>query len=152
MFLYLVQHAEAKPESEDPKRGLSEKGLMDIRRVSNFLSKLNIEVDEILHSDKLRAKQTAEVVAEALKVKVSQTDGLAPLDDPYVWIERLKTVDKSLMLVGHLPHLSYLTSILLCGEKEKNIVSFRMAGVLCLRKHNHSWSINWMITPEIIPE
>ncbi|MEN2986485.1 MAG: phosphohistidine phosphatase SixA [Thermodesulfovibrionaceae bacterium] len=152
MFLYLVQHAEAKPESEDPQRGLSEKGLKDIGKVANFLSKLNLQVDEILHSDKLRAKQTAEVLAEALKVKASETDSLAPLDNPQVWAERLKTVDKSIMLVGHLPHLSYLTSMLLCGEREKGIVSFRMGGVLCLKKDKELWSINWMITPEIIPE
>jgi phosphohistidine phosphatase SixA len=29
MFIYLIQHAEAKREEEDPERGLTEKGFMD---------------------------------------------------------------------------------------------------------------------------
>ena len=31
MFLYLVQHAEAKREEEDPQRPLSEKGIKDLK-------------------------------------------------------------------------------------------------------------------------
>lgn len=152
MFIYLVQHAEAKPESEDPQRGLSEKGVNDIRKIASFLSKLNIQVEEILHSGKLRAKQTAEVLAEALKIKASQTDGLAPLDDPEIWADKLKNIDRSVMLVGHLPHLGRLASLLLCGDKEKNVVSFKMAGVVCLKGEREAWSLNWMIIPEIIQD
>ncbi len=152
MFLYLIQHAEAKPEDEDPLRGLSERGLRDIKKVASFIGKLNLQVDEIFHSGKLRAKQTAEVLADTLKVKVSETDGLAPLDNPEIWKDRLKKTDESLMLVGHLPHLGNLAAILLCDNKEKNIVSFKMACVLCLKRENNNWSINWMIMPEIIPE
>lgn len=152
MFLYLVQHAEAKPETEDPQRGLSEKGMKDIGKVASFISKLNLQVDEILHSGKLRAKQTAEVLAEALKVKISETQGLAPLDDPHIWANKLKNIERSIMLVGHLPHLEYMTSLLLCGSKEKKVVSFKMAGIVCLKREGESWSLNWMIIPEIIPD
>jgi len=150
MFIYLVQHAEAKPESEEPQRGLSDKGMNDIRKVASFIGKLNIQVDEILHSGKLRAKQTAEVLASALKVKFSETEGLAPLDPPEIWANKIKNIDRSVMLVGHLPHLARLCSLFLCGDKEKNIVSFKMAGVVCLKKENNIWSLNWMVIPEII--
>jgi phosphohistidine phosphatase len=34
VFIYLVQHAEAKREDEDPSRPLSEKGLQDIKVAS----------------------------------------------------------------------------------------------------------------------
>lgn len=149
MFLYLVQHAEAKPEHEDPQRGLSEKGLNDIKKIASFLSKLNLELDEIFHSTKLRAKQTAQVLSDTLKVKCTETEGLAPLDDPEIWANKLNETTKSIMLVGHLPHLGHLASLLLCGDKEKNIVTFRMAGIVCLKKENN-WSVNWMIIPEII--
>lgn len=150
MFIYLVQHAEAKPESEDPQRGLSEKGMNDIRKVASFISKLNIQVDEILHSGKLRAKQTAEVLADALKIKALQTEDLAPLDNPEIWANKLKNINRSVMLVGHLPHLGHLTSLLLCGNREKNVVSFKMAGIVCLKRENDAWSLSWMIIPEIL--
>lgn len=153
MFLYLVQHAEAKREEEDPSRPLSDKGIEDIKKVASYISRLNIEVDEVLHSGKLRAKQTAEIFAEKLRSAkgVSETDGIAPLDDPGIWAERLKDITTSLMLVGHLPHLARLSSLLLCGDMEKNAIAFRMGGIVCLRRdETGKWSLQWMIIPEIL--
>ncbi len=151
IYVYLIQHAEAKPESEDPQRGLSEKGLNDIRKISSYLTKINIHAEEIFHSGKLRAKQTAQVLAEALKIKSSQSDGLAPLDEPEIWANRLKNLDKSVILVGHLPHLGRLASLLLCGDGERSVVSFKNAGVVCLKRSEGVWSLSWIIIPEIIP-
>ncbi|MGC8866750.1 MAG: phosphohistidine phosphatase SixA [Elusimicrobiales bacterium] len=149
MYLYLVQHADAKTEEQDPQRGLSQKGFDDIKKVAAFLTKLNLEVDEIFHSPKLRAKQTAQVLSEALGVRTTEADGLTPLDDPQIWSARLKNINKSIMLVGHLPHLSNLASLILVADREKTIISFKMAGVVCLKKEQN-WTVSWMITPEVI--
>jgi phosphohistidine phosphatase len=154
MVLYLVQHAEAKTELEDPARPLSDRGVQEISRVARHLSTLGLEVHGILHSGKLRAWQTAEALSRALTTSgnVRQTDGLAPLDDPRIWAERLSEREGSLMLVGHLPHLARLASLLLTGSADRAAVSFRMAGVLCLgRDEDSSWSVLWMVTPEILP-
>jgi phosphohistidine phosphatase len=152
MLLYLVQHAEAKSEEEDPERSLTEKGLQDIKKVASYLARLNIKVDEIFHSGKKRALQTAEVLAKNLKPKkgVSTKDGLAPLDDPQIWLERLSELEEEVMIVGHLPHLSKLASLLLTGDKEKPIVTFKNAGLLCLKRSGNNWSVEWMITPDLI--
>jgi len=151
MFLYLVQHAEPKKEEEDPARPLSEKGVGEARRVAAGLSRLNLVVDTILHSRKLRAKQTAEIMGSYLNPSpgISETDGLAPLDDPAVWEDRLKYMTEDVMLVGHLPHLDKLSSLLLCGDRDKGIISFTMGCVACLeRDEKGNWSLRWMITPE----
>lgn len=153
MLLYLVQHGDAKREEEDPSRPLSDKGIEDVKRVASYISRLNIEVEEVLHSGKLRAKQTAELVAGNLRMAkgASETNGLAPLDDPRLWAERLKAKTNPLMLVGHLPHLGRLSSLLLCGDKEKNIIAFKMGGIVCLKRDDAgTWSLQWMITPEIL--
>jgi phosphohistidine phosphatase len=153
MLIYLVQHGDAKREKEDPSRPLSEKGIRDVEHVASHISRLNIEVKEVLHSSKLRAKQTAEIMAEKLKIEkgISETDGLAPLDDASIWEERLKKRHDSLMLVGHLPHLGKLASLLLCGDKERNVISFKMGGIVCLKRDDAgSWSLQWMITPETL--
>ncbi len=155
MLLYLVQHAEAKREEEDPARPLSEKGVEDIGRIASYLFRLDIRVDRIMFSGKLRAKQTAEVLAGSLRPPdgVSETDGLLPLDDPDRIAARLNAAHGSLMLVGHLPHLGKLASLLLCGASNRNVVSFRMAGVLCLeRDEKGMWSVKWMLTPDIVRE
>lgn len=153
MFVYLVQHAEAKSEKEDPSRSLSEKGMNDIKKVASYASKFNPKIHTIFHSKKLRAKQTAEVLSEHLKPKVdiSEVDGLAPLDDPDVWARRLKDIPDDVMIVGHLPHVDKLSSLLLCGDKDKSVISFQMAGIVCLqRKDDGTYSLQWMVTPEIV--
>ncbi len=153
MFVYLVQHADAKKEEIDPARPLSEKGLKDIRMVASYVSQLNVKIYKIFHSSKLRARQTAEILSENLKPTkgISEVDGLAPLDDPNIWAERLKDLPDDIILVGHLPHLGKLASLLFCGNADKNVVSFRMAGIVCLKKDDTgAWSLQWMLTPEVV--
>ena len=155
MKLYLVQHAEAKSKKEDPSRPLSDKGWGDIKRVAKYAGKhLRIQVEEIIHSGKLRAKQTAEVLAEHLNpIKgMMASEDLEPLADPKIWKNRLAKTTRNIMMLGHLPHLSKLTSLLLTGVESKEIVRFRMGGITCLeRDENSRWAIQWMITPEVIP-
>jgi phosphohistidine phosphatase len=153
MFLYLVQHGDAKKEEEDPARPLSDKGIEDVKKVASFMFRLKITVEEVLHSSKLRARQTAEIIADSLSIKkgVSETEGLAPLNEPILWAEKLKTKTHSLMLVGHLPHLGKLSSFLLSGDKEKSIIAFKMGGVVCMKRDDAgTWTLQWMITPEIL--
>ena len=153
MFLYLVQHAKAKSEEEDPDRSLSEQGLLEIKRVATYVSRLGFTVDAIFHSTKLRAKQTAEVLANHIKSSggISERDWLAPLDDPTVWAERLRRMTESVMLTGHLPHLGKLASLLLCGDADRHIIAFKMAGIVCLwRDDSGNWSLQWMLIPEVV--
>jgi len=153
MFVYLVQHADAKKEEVDPSRSLSEKGLQDIKKVASYVSQLNIKVYKIFHSGKLRAKQTAEVLSENLKPTkgITEVGGLAPLDDAEIWEERLKGMTDNIILVGHLPHLDKLASLLLCGNADKNVVSFKMAGIVCLKRNDiGEWSLQWTLTPETV--
>lgn len=153
MLLYLVQHAESLSKEEDPTQSLSEKGIENIKKVANYVVGLNIGVNQIFHSEKLRAMQTAQVLADFIKTGngVSETDGLAPLDDPQIWFERVSKMKEDVMLVGHLPHLSKLASLLLCGDKEKNIIDFKRAGIVCLKRfEDGNWSVEWMIIPEVV--
>jgi phosphohistidine phosphatase len=155
MKLYLVQHAEAKSKAEDPSRPLSENGSKTIIEVAKHAAQhLRIQVAEIVHSGKLRAKQTAEVLAEHLKPTKGLTPSkdLEPLADPEVWMKNLAETQKDTMLVGHLPHLSKLSSLLLTGNEDKEIIWFKMGGMVCLERDESShWTTRWIITPDIIP-
>lgn len=153
MRLYLMRHADAKREDEDPSRPLSESGLRDIKKVSPYLSQIRITVDQIFHSPKLRAKQTADALNESIKPSkgVSETDGLAPLDDPKIWAERLKAISDTIVLVGHLPHLGKLASLLLCGTPDKDFITLKPTGIICLKRENsEAWFLQWMLSPEIV--
>jgi len=153
MKLYLVRHGEAKSKEEDPERPLSEEGLADTKKVSTSVKKMKIQVSSIIHSNKLRARQTAKVFAEDLSPPdgIREVDGLEPLADPSIWFKRLTEMEKDMMLVGHLPHLSRLTSHLLCQTEDERIIDFQSSGILCLeRDKTDHWSINWMIIPDLL--
>lgn len=153
MRLYLIQHAQAKRRDEDPSRPLSDEGTETVRRMAKHIQGLKIDVDQMVHSGKLRAEQTARTIAGHLNPPngVLKDETLQPLADPKLWKERLNSVQKNIMLVGHLPHLSKLASSLLIGNQEVELIAFRMGGVVCLtRNHESRWSIQWIITPETI--
>ncbi len=153
MLLYLVQHAESLSKEEDPTQSLSEKGIENIKKVANYVAGLNIKVTQIFHSEKLRAMQTAQILSDFIKTEkgVSETDGLSPMDEPQIWFKRLAEMKDDILLVGHLPHLSKLASLLLCGEKEKNVVDFKRAGIVCLKRFDDGqWAVEWMIIPEVV--
>ncbi len=153
MNLYLVQHAEAKEEQEDPRRPLTDKGLADIEKTAKLLSsKLRPSVNVILHSGKLRAQQTAEVLADFLNPAggIRAVDCLEPKADPAIWAGQLNSTTENVMLVGHLPHLSGLASLLLCGEASRTIVEFKNAGIITLtREDRDHWKVQCIILPGI---
>jgi len=152
MHLYLVQHAEAKKKEEDPLRMLTDKGTQDIKKVASYVAKLNLKVSNIYHSGKTRALQTAQILHESLNTSagILQTDGLSPKDEPGVWAERLSSVKDNFIIVGHLPHLSKLASLLVAGDERKDIVNVQIASIVCLRRFDDGhWAIDWMMTPEI---
>ena len=155
MRLYLVQHGLAKSEEEDPERPLSDKGISESERVAARLASMNIGLNRIFHSPKLRAKEMALILARQLNPLgiPTQRDGLAPKDDPAIWKERLQGEEGSIMLVGHLPHLARFASLLLCGESDREIISFKNSGVLCLERGDESsWSVSWMLVPGLLGE
>jgi len=153
MKVYLVQHGEAKPAEIDPSRGLTPKGIQDATKVAEFLSKTRLTVHDILHSGKTRAKETTDIFAAHITVNhnILAADSLSPNEDPHIWADRLRGISEDTMLVGHLPHLAKLASILLCGELRGPVVTFRNAGVVCIaRSDKKSWSLEWTIIPDII--
>ena len=148
MKVYLVQHAKPKSKEEDSDRPLSNEGKNDIIKIVKFLPQLNIK--KVLHSSKLRAQQTAEILAKSLKAEVINGDALEPLADPAIWAQRLDKESEDVMLVGHLPHLAKLASQLLTQNQEKPVISFKQGGIVCLEKTDHGWEVAWMVTPELL--
>ena len=152
MFVYLVRHGEARSAEDDPERGLTEQGFLDVGAVAGYMAKICTEPVRIYHSGKTRARQTASILSDALKASggIAETDALLPHDDPAIWRERLLTAVEDVMLVGHLPHLTRLASLLLAGEREKSVIDFRPGGVACLRKdESGQWLVEWMVTPDM---
>lgn len=153
MRLYLVQHGEAKSEDIDSERSLTEKGIKNTEIMARFLYKNQIEIFKIYHSGKKRAYQTANIFSEILNVPSEKGEGLNPLDDINLWVEKVKNEENDIMIVSHLPFLEKLCSKILCMNEELKIVKFTYSGVICLeRMDNKNFSVIWILTPDIIFE
>ncbi len=152
MELFLVQHSESKLKEQDPERSLTNAGVAAARRMSDWAAHAGVQISQIRHSGKLRAAQTASIMAEGLAPEhgVQATQGINPLDDPTPLAEELRSQQESLMLVGHLPFLSRLAGMLLAGESERSLVNFENPGIVCLRRTESGWSLSWAMVPRLL--
>ena len=151
MLLYLVQHGEAKSKDDNPDRPLTDEGRREVEAVMLLMMRFGaISASRVLHSGKLRAAETAEIIATKIDAESEEVDGLSPNDDPDVWVERLQGTDRDTLLVGHMPHLSRLASRLLCGDPDAALVEFANGGVVCLHGEEGHWALRWSIPPALV--
>ncbi len=150
MKVYLVQHGLSMPEEMDPEKALSPEGNNQSRNMAEFLREKSVRVDCIWHSPKKRAAQTAHIMAEILAGPETQerTD-LNPLDPVGKFPGEIKSSNKDLMIVGHLPFLQKLASLLLSGIEDNLFITFRNSGVICL-EYTDSWKLLWTVVPELL--
>jgi phosphohistidine phosphatase len=154
MQLYLVQHGASKSESEDPQRSLTDEGRQTVELMAEYLSLLRLAIGRIEHSEKLRARQTAEILAAQLHPHggTRQAAHLGPNDYVEPMRDRLQTESDNLILVGHLPYLSRLVAMLLGVCKDHTVVEFRIGGVVRLdRSDSGEWVVRWVLPPELLP-
>jgi phosphohistidine phosphatase len=158
MDIYLIQHGESKPKEENPDRPLTDAGKRTVGRVAVLLASLGISFDTVFHSGKLRAQQTAEILANQLKIsdRVEARTGLDPLDpvEPTKnWLsEQAERGLKSIAIVGHLPFLDKLASLLVTGNETAGVIAFQYAGVVRLapKGQGEGYRVRWMLAPELI--
>ena len=144
--LYFSQHGLAVSKADDPERPLSEDGTIQTQSVANQLLTAQISISHIFHSNKLRAKQTAEIFASILNaIKISEIENLSPNDDVSL-IEQSFTLDNALY-VGHLPHMEKLVSHLVSGDENASVLKFQNSAVACIEKRDPLFQIVWYITP-----
>ena len=153
MKLYLVQHGEAASEEVNPARPLTEKGCRDVEKIASFLKQAGMGSIPIRHSGKLRARQTAKIIAASLgsTAQVQEAGNLSPNDPVRNLVEETQKMTADLMIVGHLPFLGKLASALLTGSESVNPVAFRQGGVVCLQRNERmNWQVVWMVIPDIL--
>jgi phosphohistidine phosphatase len=154
MELYLVQHGTATSKEENPARPLTTRGREDVARVARAARSVGVTVSAIYHSGKLRAEQTAEILATELGVGAlpEKLDGLSPNDDPGTVRDLLGRLLSGTLLVGHLPHLSRLCGLLAHGHADWECVAFRNGGLVALsEREDGSFVVRWALTPEVVP-
>ena len=155
MKLYLIRHAHALDGADDAARPLSGKGRTQVKRLASFLRASGaFAPEEIWHSPLVRARQTAELLAERLKLDAPRREvtGLAPMDDPRVIAQRLAREKRALALVGHDPHMSALASLLVAGAMERPVFELKKCSMLALEHTAGCWLVRWHVSPELLAQ
>lgn len=153
--IYLIRHAESLSEKEDPERPLSEEGKVTMEKVGSLAARLGINPDMIYHSGKLRAKQTAEILAQHLRLsdKVRERPGLAPLDQVQTtadWLQKeAASGTRSLAIVGHLPFLDKLASLLVAGNEDIGVVAFQHGAIVQLVPAGRKYAVHSVISKQL---
>jgi phosphohistidine phosphatase len=152
MSLYLVQHGKSLSAEVDPAQGLSEDGIAETKRIAETARAYNVPIGRIEHSVKKRAEQTARIMSDILCPDIApmEVGGLKPMDDVIAKASKLDG-GINLMLVGHLPFMSRLTSYLLTSEIEPPVFAFQNSGIVCLDRQpgSEGWLIKWTLMPQI---
>ena len=152
MRLYLVQHGEAVPKDQDPERSLTDQGRLDVERLAAFLRGAGVSVSRVLHSGKLRAQQTAGLLAQAIAggAELEASDIINPLDPPEPFAKKIGNWNADTLVTGHLPFMSKLVALLITGDPEKTVASYQPGSVVCIeRGEDGKWTVAWMLRPEL---
>jgi phosphohistidine phosphatase len=156
--IYLMRHAHAVTDEEDPARPLSERGREQVRAMAAFLrARGGIQVERVWHSPLLRARETADLFCDHLEIAATrrEIDGLLPYDDHRGIARRLSGFGYPLLVVGHEPHLGRLAAMLVCGNVDQEVVDFKKGAIVCLERERTKsqailWRICWFLTPALV--
>jgi phosphohistidine phosphatase len=158
-MLYLIRHAHASNGVPDEARPLSASGRDQVRRLADFIRNGGAWRErpaEIWHSPLVRARETAEQLAEAfgMQAALRETGGLRPEDDPEGIVERTEAFRGHLALVGHEPFMSLLATRLTAGRFQSPIFFFNKGTALALERiHPEAgspWIACWQADPEVL--
>ncbi|CAK9033016.1 unnamed protein product [Durusdinium trenchii] len=148
--LLLLRHGTPVPEEENPERPLSEQGRREAedvaKKVTSYMSSTEGPIF-LGHSGKLRAQETAESVASALRaagreVICEEVSGINPKDDPTAAMELLSSPKaKVIVLVGHLPFMGQFAAAVLQSPAAAGRLGglFHPASGLALKRSDASW-------------
>lgn len=151
MRLWLLRHGQAGPyvRTGDHLRELTERGRAETLHAAGHL--LGEPLEAILVSPYVRARQTAELVHEALgrEPALQVVDGITPDDDPRAALAMLaERRERDLLVVTHMPLVGVLAGLLVHGHLQQPLAfntaslallegEMALAGLMDLRVLHH---------------
>jgi phosphohistidine phosphatase len=136
MRLYLLRHGTASDAApSDAERELTREGEEEAQTAGLALAKLDVKLSLVLSSPLLRARQTAEIAARAVKFK-GQVELVDELTNGTPTAKLLKVLQpyssgEEILLVGHMPSLSEHLAALI-GSKNPQGLPLGKGSVACI--------------------
>ncbi|MBF0310169.1 MAG: phosphohistidine phosphatase SixA [Magnetococcales bacterium] len=154
MVLLLAHHGDAVAKDIDPERPLTPQGIADVKKMARFLAAAGICPARILHSDKVRARETARLFRSQLApdVELEEVAGIRPDDAVAPFASQVDNWQTDTLVAGHGPFMARLISLLLAGPSQPDsLVATRPGSVVALERNAAGgWSLAWMVRPELL--
>ena len=156
MKVYFLRHGDAGDpnawQGDDAERPLSAEGRERTAREGRALADLRLKLDVMLTSPLLRARQTADLAAKALKLDVTDDDRIVDLDTRKLQaILRDHRDADAIMLVGHEPSMSETISRVVGGGE----IDLKKGGLACFEVRDADslhGRLLWLIPPKVLLE
>lgn len=121
MQIYMMQHGACYPEEVNPEQPLSPVGRESVQAAAEALRRMGLCFNAICCSPKLRAAQTAEIVALATgfpPARLMENAALKAMAPAEKTVDMLRgfAPEGAVLLCGHMPNLGKLASHLLHGS------------------------------------
>lgn len=161
LVLFILRHGEAGSHmidvARDSNRALTENGKTEMQKIGKSLKKSGLRARQIVTSPLRRARETAEIIANTLKIPLlEEWDDLKPDGDRESLYRKLARIETSsnVILVGHEP---YLTSMIgeIIGAPDARLV-LKKGGLAKVRVTSVAPRVHgelcWLLTPKLMAE
>lgn len=154
MKLYCARHG---PAAQLPnamgEKPLTLQGRQIVLKVGAYLCQRGVRVSQVWHSPKLRAQETAKLLRAAIAPAAPMETCLllGPQSFPEDLVSLLEELQEDTLLVGHMPCMSELVSILVGSVGEGTPLYFWPGMVVCLeREEKNRWIVRWALSPDLV--
>lgn len=154
MKLYLMRHGKAGLGHTDAVRPLTERGVTDVKAVGEYLraylAEKGLQVARVHHSTLLRAKQTAQIMASAIRSEhdLEEYEGLEPWGDIEAFVRCAGDFSEDTLVCGHEPFMGQAARALETGGGE--YIHVKTATVMAFQRTENGWVLDWVINPKML--
>lgn len=168
--ILLLRHAKSDwgdPELTDFERPLAKRGQKDAPLIGDAVKKFDLVPHLIMSSPAWRAKETAELVAEACGYKKSiewvEAFYTGGCDESLTTLKSLPDKVERVMVIGHNPTMEELAATLLSADMDQEwrdewAIQFPTGGLACLDFDILEWAmlepgdaiLRWFLIPKLL--
>ncbi len=160
MRVWLVRHGIAVDRADpacppDFDRPLTDRGRRLTRRAARGLDALGVSPERILSSPLLRARETAEIIADTLSVApapIETLEALEPDRAPEELWEALQELSvEAILCAGHAPQVDLFLGFALGAHGE--VAALKKSGAACIQWQGElpgTASLDWLLRPRML--
>ncbi len=140
--------------ADDDARRLTEFGQIEASSIAGWIKQLHMNNPMIWHSEKVRTKETAQIILDTLgwDSTLTEVPGIRPSSPVAPVATRIEAEDQDLVIVGHMPFMSHMASEMVTGGCTETYWNFETCAALCLERSGiGQWIVCGFCTPSQLP-